>query len=287
MRSRTLALLALALAGCATGGPREPAAVRVGGSDTMGVLLRRWAEEFMRANPGVVVETSGGGSGRGIDLLIEGRLDVAAASRPLLPEEVRRLHERRGVLGVGYRCARDALSVYLHPANPVRELSLAQLRDVYAGRIRRWSELSGTDAAIELLGRPPASGSHRLFRDLVLETDAFDGSVVALPTTEAICRRVAEHPAAIGYGGIAYGEALVHARIDGVAPTPDSVRRGLYPLGRYLYLLTERPPSGVVRRFVDWSLAPEGQALVEEVGYVALWRTDPSRLEPAADVGGP
>lgn len=280
-------LAALALAGCATGASREPVTVRVGGSDTMAVLLRRWAEEFMRENPGVVVETSGGGSGRGIDRLISGRLDVAAASRPMLPEEVRRLHERQGVLGVGYRCARDALSVYLNPANPVTDLSLRQLRDVYAGRIRNWRELGGNDAPIELLGRPPVSGTHRLFRDLVLETDAYDRSVVALPTTAAICARVAARPGAIGYGGVAYGAGLVHARIDGVPPSSESVRRGVYPLGRYLYLLTPRPPSGVVRRFVDWSLAPTGQALVEEVGYVALWQSGPPRPGPTGDPQGP
>jgi phosphate transport system substrate-binding protein len=268
----SLALLALSpLLGCASGGVREPATVRVGGSDTMGVLLRRWAEEFMRRHPGVVVETSGGGSGRGIDRLIDAELDVAAASRPMLPGEVRRLHERHGVLGVGYRCARDALSVYLNPANPVQELSLDELRGVYAGRIRNWRELGGAEARIEPLGRPPASGTHRLFRDLVLETDAFDGAVVALPTTDAICARVGARPAAIGYGGVAFGSELLHARIDGVAPTAENVRRGVYPLGRYLYLVTTRPPAGVVRRFVDWCLSPDGQRLVEKVGYAALW----------------
>jgi len=270
------ALLALCLIGCATGAGRGPDSVRVGGSDTMSILLLRWAEEFMRLNPGVVVETSAGGSGRGIEGLIGGSLDIAAASRPMLPEEVRLLHDRQGVLGVGFRCARDAVSVYLSPANPVRELSLQQLRDLYAGRVRSWRELGGEDRPVELLGRPPVSGTHRLFRDLVLETDSFASTVYALPTTSAICDRVARSPGAIGYGGIAYGLDLVHARVDGVAPTPETVRSGAYPLARYLYLLTPRLPSGVVRRFVDWALGPGGQSVVAEVGYVPLWQSEPA-----------
>lgn len=268
--------LVLWLAGCATVPGPGPQVVRVGGSDTMGILLLRWAEEFMRLNPGVVVETSGGGSGRGIDGLISGDLDVAAASRPMLPEEVRRLHDRHGVLGVGFRCARDAVSVYLNPLNPVRELSLRELRDVYAGRVRSWREIAGgDDVPVELLGRPPVSGTHRLFRDLVLESDSFSPALVALPTTSAICDRVAGARGAVGYGGIAWGRGLVHLRVDGVAPTPEAVRSGAYPLARYLYLLTPRPPSGIVRRFVDWCLGPAGQAIVEEVGYVPLWRGEP------------
>jgi phosphate transport system substrate-binding protein len=163
--------------------------------------------------------------------------------------------------------------VYLHPANPVRDLSLEQLREIYAGRLLDWSELGGERRAIEPLGRPAASGTQRLFRDLVLETDAFTSRVRVLPTTAAIVESVAARPGAIGYGGVAFGGEVVHARVAGVEANPETLRGGVYPLGRYLYLLTPRPPSGVVRRFVDWALGPAGQAVVEEVGYVALWRS--------------
>lgn len=271
MRSAILAAVLLG-AGCATLGTGEVGRLRVGGSDTMAILLRRWAEDFMRAHPRVVVETSGGGSGSGIERLIRGELEIAALSRPMLPVEVRRLHERQGVLGVSHRCAKDALVVYLNPANPVRELSSDQLRGIFSGRLASWRAVGGEDRPIELLRRQPTSGTHRLVEDLVLEAEPFSPRARVLPTTAAICDAVRHRPAAIGYGGIGWGAGLVRTRIDGVAPTAATVRSGEYPLARYLYLLTPRPPAGLAKRFVDWALGPEGQAVVEETGYVALWR---------------
>jgi len=234
-------------------------------------LARRWADAFMRANPGVTVAVEGGGSAAGVAALIDGRADLATGSRPLFYDEVRLMHSRHASLGVSYRCALDALCVYVHPENPVRDVGMLQLKGVFTGRIGSWHKLGGAEAPINALIRPPTSGSHRLFRELVLHEEPYSDRATALPTTGAIVEAIRADPNAVGYGGLAWVDGLALLAIDGQAPDPRSVRDGSYPLGRYLYLHSVHPPRGWARRFVDFTLTSGGQEIVEEVGFVALW----------------
>jgi phosphate transport system substrate-binding protein len=266
-----VAVAVLLAAACASSPGPAPGEVRVVGSDTMLVLNRRLAEVYMAGHPGEVIVVEGGGTGRGVEALIAGSTEVCAASRPLTAGEVRRLHERFGTLGVRFLVARDALSVYLNPANPVRDVSMEDLRGLFGGRIRSWRELGGADVPVGVVIRPTTSGTHHFFRDHVLHGEEYAaGATVAARTVDVVSAVLAD-PGAVGYGGVAYGAEVVHARIEGVAPTADGVRRGGYPLARYLTFTTVAPPRGAVRRFIDWCLADEGQRVVAEVGYVALW----------------
>jgi phosphate transport system substrate-binding protein len=264
-------LLAVALGGCAASTTIEGNEVRLQGSDTMVELNRRLAEAFMRANPGVAVVVEGGGTSSGVSALIGGRVDLAAASRPFSPEEIADLHGSVGTLGVRFLIARDALSVYLHPTNPVAELSLDELRSLFAGGIANWSELGGRDQEVVVVVRPPNSGTHRFFRDHVLKGDEYADGALTVSRTADVVRAVAGDPAAIGYGGIIFGEGLRHCRIGGVEPSSVTVRAGSYPLARYLYLYAAAPPRGWIKSFVDWCTAPEGQQVVQEVGFIPLW----------------
>lgn len=271
-KSASAALLIIALsAACTHGGARAPERVRIAGSDTMAVLTRAWAERFMEANPAVAVLASGGGTGEGIRTLVAGTVDLAAASRPLAPAEVEALHGRTGSLGVGFRCALDGLSIYLHPDNPVRSLTLLQVKGIFTGRIGTWAKVGGADAPIEVYTRQPSSGTYRFFQELVLDEEPYAERATALPTTTAIVDTVRADANAIGYGGLGYGADVAHCAVAGVAPSAATVRDGSYPLARYLYLYTARPPTGAVKRFIDWALSPAGQRVVAEVGYVPLW----------------
>lgn len=255
--------------------------VVIEGSDTMLELNRRLAEEFMRANPGVAVRVSGGGTGSGVDALVAGRVDLCAASRPFTPGEISALHDRFETLGVRVLVARDALSVYLHPSNPVNDLTLGQLRGVFAGTITSWAAVAGAEAPVVPVVRPPSSGTYRFFRDHVLRGLAYASSARTAVRTSDVVRMVAGDPSAIGYGAIVYGRELTHCRLDGVAPSVQSVRDGSYPLARYLYYYAAEPPEGKVAAFTDWCVGPSGQAVVSEVGFVPLWAL-PDRL-----AGGP
>lgn len=264
---------ALLIAGCAStpSSTSGKAVVRIKGSDTMLLLVSRWAEEFMKLHPEIAIYAEGGGTETGIDALINGNAELSAASRTLRAEEARLLLEKRRSLGYSILTAKDALSVYLHPDNPVRNLSLEQTRDIFTGRRTLWTEFGGNPVPVLVVGRQPNSGTQLFFEEHVLEGAAYASSTVTLPTTKAVVRMVKRHRGAIGYGGLAFGADVTHASIDGVAPTAGNVRNGSYPISRYLYLYAAEPPAGAVKEFIDWILSNHGQRVVSDVGYIPLW----------------
>ncbi len=277
MFPRLLAAVAVAVAIACGSVPRGlDREIRVVGSDTMLELNRRLAESFMRVNPGEAVRVEGGGTGTGIKALLDESAEVAAASRPLAPAEVAALYDRFGTLGVRFLVAQDALSLFVNTANPIRDLTVAQLREIFSGAVLTWSNISGRGDSITVVVRPPSSGTHRFFRDHVLQGGPYASRAIAVPTTRAVLEVVSRDPTAIGYGGTAYRrDGVVQIAVDGVAPTADNVRRARYTLARYLAFYTSAPPTGLARRFIDWCLSAEGQAIVAEVGYVPLWENGP------------
>jgi phosphate transport system substrate-binding protein len=265
-------LLAALAAGCASSPRAEERELRLRGSDTMLVLNRRLAEAFMRANPGVSVRVDGGGSGAGVEALAAGEAEIAASSRPLLADEVAAIYSRFRSLGVRHLVAQDALSVIVNAANPVRALSVEQLRGLFDGSITSWAELGGDDLEVIVIVRPPWSGTHRFFRDHVLKGQAYAAGARALPTTPEILESVRSEPGAVGYGGLAYRlPGTEVCAIDGVPPTVEAVRAGRYPLARYLAFYTVETPAGLAKRFIDFCQGADGQAVVAEVGYIPLW----------------
>jgi phosphate transport system substrate-binding protein len=182
--------------------------------------------------------------------------------------------DRRGFLGMNVLTGKDALSIYVHLDNPVRDLSMEQLAGIFSGMITNWREVGGDDLEIVVVGRQPNSGTFVFLREHVLRGTPYATGTRALPNTTAVALGVARDPAAIGYGGMAYGRDVRHCSIDGVAPTPENVRNGSYPLSRYLYLYTAGPLQGLVQEFVGWVLSEPGQRLVYDVGYIPLWELD-------------
>ena len=258
--------------GCTASQVVEQRELMVRGSDTMLILNRQLAAGFMRANPGVSIRVQGGGTGFGVESLVAGESEVCAASRPLAAEEVRAIYDRFETLGVRFLIAQDALSVYVNVGNSVRDLSLENLRRLFAGEAVSWADVGGDAMPVTVVVRPPSSGTHRFFRDHVLRGRPYAKAAVTAPSTADVLHEVAEHGGAIGYGGVAYGgEGVVRCAVDGVQPTSDNVRAGHYPLTRHLAFCTVEPPLGLAKRFIDWCLEEEGQAIVAEVGYIPLW----------------
>jgi phosphate transport system substrate-binding protein len=234
-------------------------------------LNRRLAEEYMKAHPGIPVLVEGGGTGSGVAALVENEIDLCAASRPFTSTEVAAIHAASGTLGVRFLVARDALSIYLNPENPVRDLTSAQLAAIFSGEITRWDAVGGPPDVVSVIIRPPSSGSHRFLRDHLLGAGSFAAGAAVVARTSDVVAAVEKSRGAVGFGGVAQGRHLTHCRIDGAEPSAADVRQGRYPLSRYLYFYAATPPSGAIRDFVDWCLGPVGQAVVEDVGFIALW----------------
>lgn len=247
--------------------------ITIKGSDTMVILNQRWAEIYMKSHPGIVIQVTGGGSGVGIAALINGTTEICAASRPMKYTEKKTLRERWNTTGVEIPVARDGIAVYLHPSNPVEELSFEQLRKIYTGEIKNWSQVGGKNAPIVLYGRESTSGTYVYFKDNVLLGADYAPQTQAMPGTAAIVNAISKDPNGIGYGGVAYAKGVKYCKIKkgdkdtAYEPNLKNVRTGLYPLSRYLYFYLRKSPSGETKKFIDWVLSPEGQRVVSEVGY--------------------
>ena len=227
----------------------------------------------MQARPGSVILVQGGGTGVGVRAMIEGRADLCAASRNLTADEIEALYESRATLGVRTLVALDAIAVFVHPDNPIHDMSVEDLAAVFSAEIRNWAAVGGSDSAILPVLRPPTSGTHRFFKDHVLDGRPYAGHAVTVQRTSDVVQEISQQPQAIGYGGLAYTGAVRHLSISGVLPEHSTIRDGSYPLSRYLYLISAEPPTGAARRFVDWVTSEDGQAAVAEVGLIPLWRT--------------
>lgn len=249
--------------------------ITVKGSDTMVILAQKWAEIYMKKNPNVSIQVTGGGSGTGISALINGSTDIANASRPMKKSEMEMLKEKYGTYGVEIPCAIDGITIFLHSSNKVKELTLKQLSDIFTGRIKNWKEVGGVDAPINLYGRENSSGTYVYFKDNVVQGD-YAPNCQTLPGTAAVVNAVKKDKYGIGYGGAAYAAGVKHCKVKkddkspAYEPTPDAIKKGLYPISRYMYMYTRTKPTGVLKKYIDWILSKEGQKVVTEIGYFPL-----------------
>jgi phosphate transport system substrate-binding protein len=261
---------------CSTLSLAQGRAITVKGSDTMVILGQRWAEVYMQQNPGSRIQVTGGGSGTGVAALINGTTEICESSRPMKDKEKADVKAKSGKEAVEIPVAVDGLAVYLHSSNPVKELTLDQVKQIYTGKITNWKDVGGKDAKIILYSRENNSGTYVYFKEHVLENADFHPTAQTLPGTAAVTNAVSKDPKAIGYGGIAYAKGIRHAMIKkdanspAVEPSMENVLTGKYPISRNLYWYTAGEPSGDIQKLVDWVLSSAGQKLVESVGYYPL-----------------
>lgn len=247
--------------------------ITVKGSDTMVILAQRWAEIYMAKNPEASIQVTGGGSGTGISALINGTTDICNSSRPMKPSEKEKLKQRFNTLGVEIKAAKDGLAVYVNESNPVIELTLAQIKAIYTGRITNWKQVGGEDARIILYSRENNSGTYVYFKDNVLEGEDYAATAQNMPGTASVVNAVAKDKYGVGCGGAAYAKGIRMIKVKqgdkspAYEPNVENVKSGKYPITRYLYMYTRSRPSGALKTYIDWILGEEGQEIVSKVGY--------------------
>lgn len=275
------------------GGAASGKPLTIKGSDTMVILGQRLAEEYMKKNSGEVVQVNGGGSGTGIAALINGTVDLAQSSRPMKDDERKSAEKTRNAKIVETAVALDSLAVFVNASNTVKELTIQQVADIYTGKVKNWSEIGGKNAPIVLYGRESSSGTYDYFKEHVLNKADFAPAVQTLQGTAAIINAVAQDPNGIGYGGIAYAKDVraigirKDASTPAVVPNEATVADGSYPLSRKLFFYYFENAPERVTKFVQWSLTPEAQSLVANVGYFPLATTDAPAGAPAASTATP
>ncbi|SFB13310.1 phosphate ABC transporter substrate-binding protein, PhoT family (TC 3.A.1.7.1) [Flavobacterium swingsii] len=249
--------------------------ITVKGSDTMVILSQKWAEIYMKKNPATVIQVTGGGSGVGIAALINGSTEIANSSRPIKPAEMEKIKAKYNKNVVEIACAKDGLSIFLNKSNPVSELTIAQLGNIFSGKITNWKQVGGPDVKIQLYGRESSSGTFEFFKEHVVKTD-FAIACQTLPGTAAIINAVKKDKFGIGYGGAAYAEGVKDCKVKkdakskGVLPTAATIKNKTYPIARYLYMYLKEKPKGDTKKFIDWILSAEGQKVIVEVGYYPI-----------------
>ena len=286
-----LAVYVLLLNGCSkkdestSPPPPQKVVIQNAGSDTMVNLAQAWAEAYAKVSPNVSVEVSGGGSGTGIAALINGTVDIANCSRKMKPIEIERTKQNTGKepqeLIVGY----DALAVYVHKGNPLSEISIEQLANIYGeeGTITKWSQLEIQYAAcandeIIRISRQSNSGTYAYFREALLgKTSDFKLGSRDLHGSKDVVELVSSTPCAIGYSGMGY--ATKHVKMlkiskntggPSASPSVENTLSGDYPIARPLYIYSLGTPNGEIKKYLDWVLSETGQSIVSESGYVPL-----------------
>ena len=252
------------------------------GSDTIVNLALAWAEAYQAQHPDVRIAVTGGGSGTGIAGLINGTVDIANASRQMKPEEMEAA-EANGITPVEHVIARDAIAIVVHPSNPVDNLTLQQLADIFSGRITNWAEVGGESRPIVLLSRESNSGTHVYFLEQVVRLGdkhaptLFSPDTLLMPSSEGISAEVRQNPNTIGYDGLGYvtpDQKTIAVAADPagpfVLPTVETVNDGEYPIARDLYMYTAGEPRGTIAAYLDWIRSSEGQTIVGELGFVPL-----------------
>ncbi|HEY9525681.1 MAG TPA: phosphate ABC transporter substrate-binding protein [Anaerolineales bacterium] len=250
------------------------------GSDTIVNLALAWAERYQAEHPEVRISVTGGGSGTGIASLINGTVDLANASRKIKEEETSEA-QSNGVEPMEHIVARDAIAVIVNPENPVSQLTLKQISDIYSGKIINWSEVGGEDRPIVRLSRETNSGTHVYFLETVLrlgdgeDKTLFSTDTLLLPSSEGIIAEVRQNPNAIGYDGLGYVpkdlKMIAIAEEEGgayVLPSIPTVNDKTYAIARDLYMYTDGEPAGIVKEYLDWILGAEAQEIVAELGFV-------------------
>lgn len=250
--------------------------ITVKGSDTVLPLSQKEAENFMKKNSGQSVTVIGGGSGVGIAALIDGSTDIAMASRSLKMDERLKLQDA----GKAYKeitIARDALSIIINPANKVSKLTREQIEGIYTGKITNWKEVGGDDLKIVVYARETSSGTYEFLKEKVLMGKNYASSVLNMPATGAIIQSVSQTKGAIGYVGLAY----LNKEVKDVAVSYDkgktyvnasvaNAKNKTYPIVRPLFFYVPNAKEKIAKPFVDFVLSPEGQKIVDQVGYITL-----------------
>ena len=239
--------------------------VRISGGTAHIPVMKETAKRIMQRYAGIQITVAGGGSGVGIKQVGEGLVDVGNSGRKPTDEEIAKYDLKL------FKWAVDGVGVVVNPKNPVHSLSTAQVKAVFAGTIGNWKELGGPDKAINLYTRDEASGTRAVFWKKAIGKGPISAKANVVVSNGAMKSAVASDPYGIGYVSVGHiDKSVTPVTLDGVTPTLETVKSGVYPVARGLFSNTKGEPTGLTKVFVDFLFSPTGQAIAAEKGFVAV-----------------
>lgn len=272
MKVKGIFVITLALMLCVSGNAFSEEKIVIKGSTTVLPIAQKVAEAYMKEHPGVKITISGGGSGNGIKALIDGSTDIADSSRFIKPKEVK-LAVEKGRYPVPFAVTYDCIVPVVHPTNTVVNITMAQLKDIYLGKIKNWKEIGGLDRKVVVISRDTSSGTYEVWAKKVMKKERVFPGALLQASNGAIVQAVSKNKNAIGYIGLGYMTPSVKSlMVNKVKGSAESTLNGTYPISRPLYMFTSGWPKGEVAKFINYVVHPQkGQKLVEDAGFVPLY----------------
>jgi phosphate transport system substrate-binding protein len=267
VRKAVLSIIAFLLIG---GASFAADSIVIKGSTTVLPVAQGTLEAFMKANPGVQMSLSGGGSGEGIKALIDKTTDIATSSREIKGKEIE-LAKFKGVNPVAHVVAFDAIIPVVHPKNKVSSLTVDQLGQIYQGKITNWKELGGDDLKIVVISRDSSSGTFESWDHFVMKKAKVTPRAQMLASNGALVTAVAKNKYAIAYLGIGYlNKSVKPLQVNGVTASLQTAMSREYPFSRELYMFTDGEPQGNVAKYIAFVKSVNGQKIVAREGFVPL-----------------
>ncbi len=279
-------ILAIIAAGCTSGNapqtapttqtPQATETLTLSGSTTVLPIAQAVEDAYMKVHPEANIQVSGGGSGVGIQAIINQKVDIGMSSADVTAAQ-KAQDPSMNIITI----AHDGIAIIVNPANTIPDISLAQVQQIYSGNTTSWSSISGAGIPgsgnqIVLVGRDSSSGTRSYFDSFVMKGVNDSLSMHEDNSNGAVAQEVAQTPDAIGYISIGFLSSSVKAvpilMPDGstIAPSVATVKDKTYPIHRDLYMITNGQPSGLAKDYLDFLLSPDGQQIVVQQGYVAL-----------------
>ncbi|MBN2587165.1 MAG: phosphate ABC transporter substrate-binding protein [Candidatus Fermentibacteraceae bacterium] len=240
--------------------------IEAAGSTTVQPLAERLAEAYEQIDPSVRITIQGGGSSVGVRSAADGTADIGMASREVKESE---LAENPGL--VIHTIARDGIAVAVNPDVPVSDLTIEEIRSIFAGDITNWNQVGGPDQMINVVAREEGSGTRAAFEEMVMDEALIRLDAILLPSNGAVRTTVSTTPNSIGFLSFGYlDESVKPLAVNGVAATVANAQSGVYPVVRPLNMITDGQPSGAVAAWLDFIMGSGGQAIVVDEGYLPV-----------------
>jgi len=270
-RNSIIQFLLIVLLFCGTGTVLADNIV-IKGSTTVLPIAQKVAEAYMKEHPGVKISISGGGSGNGIKAIIDGTTDIADSSRFIKGKEVK-LALKKGSYPVPWRVAYDCIIPIVHPSNPLKNISMDQLKDIYMGKIKNWKELGWKNNRIVVVSRDTSSGTYEVWEKKVMKKKRVYPGALLQASNGAVNQIISKNKYAIGYIGIGYmNDSVSPVKVNGIKGSIETTLSGAFPISRPLFMFTNGWPEGNIVKFLNFVLHPQkGQKFVREAGFVSLY----------------
>lgn len=244
--------------------------ISINGSTTVLPIAQKTAEAYMKENPDTKISISGGGSGNGIKALIDRTTDIANSSRAIKKEEAE-MAKAKGSDPVEFVVAYDCIVPVVHTSNPLKNITVDQLKALYKGEIRNWKEIGGSDKPVVIISRDTSSGTYEVWEEKVMKKERVFPGALLQASNGAIVQAVSKNPNAIGYIGLGYMDNSVKMlSVNGITGSKETTLNKTFPVSRPLYMYTPVKPAGDVKKFLDFVISKKGQKLVEEEGFIPL-----------------